>query len=76
MHRRPELLQNRSVSFQAHDFTTFIQTVSQMLHAKFQGTCNMGKDIRKVCPCNVYPTESHFYKAKLGYAGVYPFFLF
>ena len=28
------------------------------------------------CPCNVYPIEPHFYIAKLGYAGVYLFFLF
>ena len=32
--------------------------------------------IRKTCPCNVYPLEPHFYVAKLGYAGVYLFFLF
>ena len=34
------------------------------------------KYIRKTCPCSVYPLEPHFYKAKLGYAGVYLFFLF
>ena len=32
--------------------------------------------IRKTCPCNVYPLKPHFYIAKLGYAGVYLFFLF
>ena len=32
--------------------------------------------IRKTCTCNVYPLEPHFYAAKLGYAGVYLFFLF
>ena len=32
--------------------------------------------ITKTCPCNVYPLEPHFYMAKLGYAGVYIFFLF
>ena len=32
--------------------------------------------IMKTCPCNVYPLEPHFYVAKLGYAGVYLFFLF
>ena len=31
--------------------------------------------IRITCPCNVYPLEPHFYIAKLGYAGVYLFFL-
>ena len=30
----------------------------------------------ETCPCNVYPLEPHFYIAKLGYAGVYLFFLF
>ena len=32
--------------------------------------------IRKTCPCNVYPIEPRFYIAKLGYGGVYLFFLF
>ena len=32
--------------------------------------------IRKTCPCNVYPLKPHFYIVKLGYAGVYLFFLF
>ena len=32
--------------------------------------------IRKTCPCNVYTLEPHFYIAKMGYAGVYLFFLF
>ena len=32
--------------------------------------------IRKTCPCNVYPLEPHFYIAKLGFGGVYLFFLF
>ena len=30
----------------------------------------------RTCPCNVYPLEPHFYIAKLGFAGVYLFFLF
>ena len=30
----------------------------------------------KTCPYNVYPLKPHFYIAKLGYAGVYLFFLF
>ena len=32
--------------------------------------------IRKTCPCNIYPYIPHFYIVKLGYAGVYLFFLF
>ena len=31
--------------------------------------------IEKTCPRNVYPLRPHFYIAKLGYAGVYLFFL-
>ena len=31
--------------------------------------------IRKTCLCNIYPSIAHFYIAKLGYAGVYLFFL-
>ena len=46
--------------------------------ARFSGLLkNTTRDvgIRKTCPCNVYPLEPHFYIAKLGYAGVYLFFL-
>ena len=32
--------------------------------------------IRKTCPCNIYPLKPHFYIVKLGFAGVYLFFLF
>ena len=32
--------------------------------------------ITKTCPYYVYPLEPHFHIAKLGYAGVYLFFLF
>ena len=32
--------------------------------------------IMKACPCNVYLLKPHFYIVKLGYAGVYLFFLF
>ena len=34
------------------------------------------KPIMKTCPCNVYPLKPHFYIEKLGFAGVYLFFLF
>ena len=33
-------------------------------------------NIRKTCPCKVYPLKPHIYIEKLGYAGVYLFFLF
>ena len=32
--------------------------------------------IMKTCPCNVYPLIPHFHIVKVGYAGVYLFFLF
>ena len=39
-------------------------------------TCIQLFHIRKTCPCNIYPLKPHFYIVKLGYAGVYLFFLF
>ena len=33
-------------------------------------------DIMKTCQCNCIPLEPHFYIAKLGYVGVYLFFLY
>ena len=36
----------------------------------------MDYSIRKTCLCHVHPLEPHFYIAKLGYEGVYVFFLF
>ena len=44
-------------------------------HFGFKNT-SIVRVITKTCPCNVYPLEPHFYIAKLGYAGVYLFFLF
>ena len=35
-----------------------------------------GVNIRKTSPCNIYPLKPHFYTVKLGFAGVYLFFLF
>ena len=32
--------------------------------------------IKITCPCNVYPLITHFYIAKLGFAGLYLFLLF
>ena len=41
-----------------------------------QSRLRAGLHIMKTCPYNMYPFEPHFYTAKLGYAGVYLFFLF
>ena len=32
--------------------------------------------IMKTCPCNEYHLKPHFYIAKMGFAGIYLFFLF
>ena len=38
--------------------------------------CINNQNIRKTCPCNVYPLIPHFYIVKLGYTRVYIFFFF
>ena len=44
---------------------------------KFESHCSKtNRIIRITCPCNVYPLIPHFYIVKLGFAGVYLFFLF
>ena len=40
------------------------------------GNNNSLLSIRKTSPCNEYPLKPHFYIEKLGFAGVYLFFLF
>ena len=53
----------------------YVRTLSldvKNLDAEFQ----MSLNIRKTCPCNEYPLKPHFYLVKLGFAGVYLFFLF
>ena len=42
----------------------------------FQGLGVGSLSRRKTCPCSIYPLEPYFYIVKLGYAGVYLFFLF
>ena len=41
---------------------------------EFDYMCNL--TIRETCPCNEYTLKPHFYIEKLGFAGVYLFFLF
>ena len=55
----------------------------QCMHDNIKLTVEISKnvsqiqlDIRKTCPCNIYPLILHFYTEKLGYARVYLFFLF
>ena len=47
-----------------------LQTPKQM--PAFNHVCN---DTWNTWPCNLYPLETYFHIAKLGYAGVYLFFL-
>ena len=47
-----------------------------LFYGQLAGSCSLSLHIRKTCPCNEYPLELHFYIEKLGYAGVYLFFLF
>ena len=58
--------------------------MEQMLDKRLQSWAVIIKDldklwhvlsIRKTCPCNIFPLKPHFYIEKLGYAGVYLFFL-
>ena len=63
----------------AQAFCRFSYAVGQWLNFQMKDVLNMDAFrfyIGKTCPCNVYPLEPQFYIAKLGYAGVYLFFLF
>ena len=50
--------------------------VKQKLWQMIKRTIDIYTRIRKTCPCNIYPLKPHFYIVKLGFAGVYLFFLF
>ena len=53
-----------------------IDAVLTSSHIFFYNSQNNQIIIRKTCPCKVYPLKPQFYIVKLGYAGVYLFFLF
>ena len=60
-------------------FNGFEDTLTrlQISHAKFHHVpVAVCRPIMKTCPCKVNPPEPHFYIEKLGFAGVYLFFLF
>ena len=58
-------------------FLFFVKVAAQAgLCQTWSKTPKYGFLIRKTCPCNLYPLIPHFYIAKLGYTGVYLFFLF
>ena len=62
-----------------HVFVMVLQMVTTMSTFDSEHSAepeNSARHIRKTCPGNVYPLKPHFYIAKLGYAGVYYFFLF
>ena len=52
-------------------------TMNELSHSyQLDVSTNFKEYIRKTCPCNIYPLKPYFYIEKLGYAGVYLFFLF
>ena len=55
-------------------FLFFFSNLALLQYIEF--LVNMKMHIRTTCPCNEYPLKPHFYRVKLGYAGVYLFFLF
>ena len=54
------------------NMTTYIR---RQQHRNFKHQ-DIKQNIRKTCPCNEFPLKPHFYIEKLGFAGVYLFFLF
>ena len=46
---------------------------SLSLNLLIQATPDIETNIRKTCPCNIYPLKPHLYIKKLRYAGVYLF---
>ena len=52
-----------------HTLSSLVSTALVMRFSRVQTI------IMKTCPYNVYPLEPHLYIVKLGYAGVYLFFL-
>ena len=57
--------------------TSTVTVIRKLPDKQTEDTCTTSLVyIRKTCPCNVYPLESHLYIAKVGFAEVYLFFLF
>ena len=52
-----------------------ICSILDIIHVHFRKDYNMLL-IMKTCPCNEHPLTPHFYIGKLGFTGVYIFFLF
>ena len=59
-----------------HDHWPFLESKEEHRTSALSYNILVSLCIRKTCPYNEYPLEPHFYVAKLGYAGVYLFFLF
>ena len=57
-------------------FSIILETKTYAYAMSFYNMHNLFTHIRKTCPCNAYPLKPHFYIVKLGFAGVYLFFLF
>ena len=78
-HRRKEPTESRQTYFQFDQHTELgipVLVYRSVRRCLFHD-CGRGIEstTRKTCPCNIYLLIPHFYIAKLGYAGVYLFFL-
>ena len=76
-HQPPSTSNHDNVNFENPDMPSSV-CEDQELQEDIDMAGNNDHDdhIRKTCPCDIYPLEPHFYIAKMGYAGVYLFFLF
>ena len=58
--------------FTTRQFRDTCTNVVRQSHDSLEKAC---KHMMETCPCNVYPLKPHLDIAKLGYTGVYLFFL-
>ena len=79
------LLQNqKSYDLETWHVASRTQGLQSLYRKIFYGKVKFGNigfsigksDIRITCPCNEHPLTPHFYVVKLGFTGVYIFFLF
>ena len=78
---RRNIMRLNCIQFHGHFMIILTFSFFYLFHwCGYNGLCShrrlLQAYIRKTCPCSLYPLKPHFYIAKLGYAGVYLFFLF
>ena len=71
VHRKSEIMTKPRKLHKSQDLHLVYRYTAVCASSLFSGPY-----IRKTCPCNEYPLKPHFYIEKMGYAGVYLFFLF